>query len=449
MDPDNEAAGYIEYRSNTSMDNCSGLFVTTYYFRDSDCADCNAYKGQDSPWVKTDVYKIGILHYLRVTEQPEFQGWKLVIYIDQLSIENPIFIKDTTSPRAIKHKQEWDEISKHPNVVFGVVFWPEYAVGSKDDGKTIDNAILRALRMKTMSDFPKVPVFVRDADTLFENLIKGGSLSTLADFTQKLTLWEKTLWDNLITLFADPNPYRILIASQPNYHRQWHVEPQTGINTTGCYAAITSSLGNIPEMEDQSYWRKCLSYLRQTMNVTKVGSDRTPNNSQKPTYIGKDEQLLSYVMLPLILDKVYFYYCEYIWVEGGPVEVSPDTPFAQILLDQGIKQYPSPYKISLGESMDNPTTEKRKDENQKTEMTLLNPAIIPMSLDAKTHGIMKTIFKYYLDEIAKAKVVPNFIDKQLGGRRTYKKSSRKSYRNKKRKQRRTYKQAYKHAYIRK
>lgn len=415
IDPDDETAGYIEYRSKTPLKDCSGLFVTTYYFRDSDCTNCNEFKGQDSPWVKTDVYKIGILHYLKVTDQPEFKGWKLIIYVDQLSMENPIFINDTTSPRALKHKEEWDEIAKHPNVVFGVVFWPEYAVGSKGDGKTIDNAILRSLRMKTMTDFPTIPVFVRDADTLFENLIKGGSLSTMADFTQKLALWEKTLWDNLVPLFAEPSPYRLLIASQPNYHRQWHVEPQTGVNTSGCYAAVTSSLGNIPEMADNSMWKKCLAYLRQTMNVKQVGSDRSPSNLQKPTYIGKDEQFLSYVMLPNMFEKIYFYYMEYIQVEGGDVTVSPDTPFAQLLLDKGIKQYPSPYKISLGESLASPTTGKRKDENEKTETTLLNPAIIPMSLDTKTNEMMKTIFKYYIDEIAKAKAAPGFQDKQLGG----------------------------------
>ena len=438
MDPEDETAGSIEYRSKSSLNDCSGVFVTTYYFRDSDCKDCNEFKGQDSPWVKTDVYKIGILHYLKVTDQPEFQGWKLIIYLDQLSMENPIFINDTTSARALKHKKEWEEIAKHPNVVFGVVFWPEYAVGSKGDGKTIDNAILRALRMKAMSDFPTIPVFIRDADTLFENLIKGGSLSTMTDFTQKLALWEKTLWDNLVPLFADPSPYRLLIASQPNYHRQWHVEPQTGVNTSGCYAAVTSSLGNIPEMTDQSMWKKCLAYLRQTMSVKQVGSDRSPTNLQKPTYIGKDEQFLSYVMLPNMFDKIHFYYMEYIQVEGGPVTVSAETPFAKLLLDQGIKEYPSPYKASLGEPSD-PTSGKRKDENQKTETTLLNPAIIPMSLDPAINKIMKTVFQYYIDAIAKAKSAPNFVDKQLGGRRRH----HRSHRNKKRRQRRTYKQAYK------
>jgi len=426
IDPDDVTAGSIEYQSQVPLDQCSGLFVTTYYFRETECADCNDFKGQDSPWVKNDVYKVGLLQYLAITDRPEFAGWKVVIVTDQHSMENPIFRTNTETERAQKHKREWEQIVAHPNTVFAVVNWPEYTVGSKGDGKTVDNAVLRALRMKAFTDFPNMPVFVRDADTLFENLIKdGGGSTTLPNFTEKFAIWEKTLWDNLVKLFADPSPYKILIASQPNYHRQWHVHPETGTNTPGCYAAITSSLGGISEMSDGSYWRAALKYLRQTTRVIQTGSERNPENISKPTYIGKDEQLLSYVMIPLMFDKIYFYYFEYIEVEGGPVTDTPETPFAKILLENGITQYPSPYKLSLGESMTPAPTSKRKDANEMTETTLLNPAIIPLSLDPANNQLMKTIFKYYTDLIAKAKTAPDFVDQQLGGgkrtRRTKKK----------------------------
>ena len=201
IDPEKESAGSIEYKSVDDLNNMKGAFVTTYYFRDSDCTTCNDFKGQDSPWVKTDVYKVGILRYLDATTRPEFEGWKLIIYLDQHSLESPVFKTNTHTDRAKKHKKEWDEISQHPNTVFAVVKWPEYAVGSKGDGKTIDNAILRALRFKAFHDFPDCPVFLRDADTLFENLINAeNGTSTLPDFTSALVEWEKTLWDSLKTL---------------------------------------------------------------------------------------------------------------------------------------------------------------------------------------------------------------------------------------------------------
>lgn len=395
IDPDNISAGSIEYLSNTPLNDIKGAFVTTYYFRDADCTTCNDFKGQDSPWVKTDIYKVGILRYLEVTSLPDFEGWKLIIYLDQHSLENPVFKTNTHTARAIKHKKEWEEIAAHPNIVFAVVKWPEYAVGGKGDGKTIDNAILRAMRFKAFHDFPDSPVFLRDADTLFENLInEDKATTTLAEFTVALGKWEKTLWDALKGLFAEPKPYRLLVASQPNYYRPWHVHPKTGRRTTGCYAAITSSLGNLPEFKDGTLWKACLSYLRENMQIIRNGPNLVPSNLSKPTYIGKDEQLLSFVIIPAIIDKVYFYYFEYIKIEGGPVKDTPETPFANMLIAQGITTYPSPYI----QSRNNNAPKETKEANEVTETTLLNPKSIQYALSAENDALMKKIFRYYLSE---------------------------------------------------
>jgi hypothetical protein len=415
MDPDDSKNGVVTYVLKSGKP--EGVFSLAYYFRETDCLTCTDFKGQDSPWVKTDVYKTGILHYLRVTDKPDFEGWKVVIYIDQHSMDNPIFTNTNknskNSARIEKHRSEWEEISNHSNVIFAIVNWSEYSVGNKGDGKTIDNAILRALRMKAFHDFPDIPVFVRDADTLFENLIKIKSI------VDELATWEKTLWDALKDIF-NKSEYKILIASQPNYQRQWHVHPMTGVKTTGCYAAVTSSLGGIPEWSDGSLWNKCLEYLRRNTKIITEGYNRKPDNIAKPTYIGKDEQLLSYVLIPNIFDKIYFYYLEYIQVEGGSVKDTPDTPFASRLLAEGITKYPSPYMISLGESTDQPANTKRKDANEITENTLLNPKIIPLSLDQKTNHILKVIFKYFLEQI-KAKQ-GGF--RQFGGMRVKKRNRR-------------------------
>lgn len=435
MDPDDPTKGTVTYKGKSVTP--KGVFSLAYYFRETDCLTCTDFKGQDSPWVKTDVYKTGILHYLRVTDKPEFEGWKVIIYIDQHSIDNPFFTTTSTEnvARTDKHRKEWEEISSHPNVLFGIINWPEYAVGNKGDGKTIDNAIIRALRMKAFQDFPDIPVFVRDADTLFENLVKVGSI------IDELTKWEKTLWDALKPIFDKSSPYKILIASQPNYQRQWHVHPTTGVKTTGCYAAVTSCLGGVPEWSDGSLWRKCLQYFRTNTQVVQQGADRRPNNIDKPTYIGKDEQLLSYVVIPNIFEKVYFYYLEYIQVEGGAVVNSPETPFAFKLIEEGITKYPSPYMVSLGESTEKPTSVKRKDANEVTEKTLLNPLIIPMSLDPKLNHILKVVFQYFLDEIRAKQGAPGFIPTQAGGgrRALAKKRNRRTKRRKVHRNRKSYK----------
>lgn len=405
IDPDDATKGTITYKPN-SPEPPKGVFATTYYFREPDAGD---FKGQDAPWTKTDVYKVGLLQYLGVTERPEFAGWRLVIYTDAHSLEHPTFRSNAVpADRAAKHATEWKQIAEHPNVVFAVVDWPEYSVG-KGGSKTVDNAILRALRLKAFVDFPDIPVFLRDADTLFENIVKVRSI------VAELAAWETAILAACRRLFAPPNPYRILIASQPNYHRQWHVHPQTGVNTTGCYAAVTSSLGGIPEWTDGSLWRKCLEYLRTNSRVIAgADGDRKPDNLGKPTYIGKDEQLLSYVVIQEIFEKVYFYYLEYIQVEGNKITDTSGTPFARDLINAGYERYPSPYRVSLGEPMP-AAEEKRKDENQKTEGTILNPAYTPLALAPETHDVLQRIFRYYKGAIEAVKAAPGFVPRQLGG----------------------------------
>ena len=436
IDPDDPTKGTITYKMKGEAP--KGVFSSAYYFRETDCLTCTDYKGQDSPWVKTDVYKTGLLQYLRVTEQPEFAGWKLIIYIDQHSIENPVFKNSATttnSARIQKHNKEWAEIENHPNVIFGVIVWPEYAVGSKGDGKTIDNAIIRALRMKAYHDFPTIPVFVRDADTLFENLVKNDRiLNGDPPLYRKIAIWESTLYEAIKKIFST-GPYQILIASQPNYQRQWHVHPDTGVKTTGCYAAVTSSIGNIPEWTDGSLWRKCLAYFRKHSIVIQEGNERKPNNITKPGYIGKDEQLLSYVVIPNIFDKVYFYYLEYIQVEGGALTQSDETPFVQDILRvmPDIKYYPSPYMVSLGESLP-ATGGKRKDANEVTETTILNPAIIGLSLEPSLNTLMHTVFAYFLKQIKEKSGMPGRTGMTGGGRkRKLRKTRKKSKRSHRRK----------------
>jgi hypothetical protein len=386
IDPDDSSKGQIIYTMNTP-EQASGIFATAYYYREE-----GDFKGQDSQWTKTDIYKKGILQYLKATETPEFKGWKVIVYLDTLSLEAPI-TKNKNNPKYALHLKEWNEIARHPNVIFGVVQWAEYSVGN-EGGRTIDNAIIRALRMKALCDFPEIPVFIRDADTLFENILKE------REMVEDIVKWEHTLKKELENIDSTTQ-YQIIIASQPNYHRQWHVNPATGSKTTGCYAAVTSTLGGIDECKSGKLWKACLAYLRSNSKVVNSsGNKRTTSNIGAPTYIGKDEQLLSYIFIPMIFDKIYFYYLEYIRVEGTKVVDGELTPFAKDLLAKGITRYPSPYKDVLGEPplpLEESVTVNRKDENTKTESTILKPEIIRMSLSKNTHEVLQTIFRYYLN----------------------------------------------------
>jgi hypothetical protein len=420
--------GTISYKAvgPGSVQDIKGLIVTTFYFHDD-------YKGQDHAYTKTDIYKKGVLHMLNVTEDPAFAGWKVLIYTDQESMNTPY---SSTTTNVEMHKEEWNIIQSHQNTIFGLINSPEYAVGDGVDTDTIDNAILRAFRMRAFHDFNNIPVFIRDADTLFENIVKLVDGGRPAQFKREMIMWEKTFWDNLKALPAET----FVIASQPNYHRQWHVDPATGVSTTGCYAAVTSTLGGVAEWVNGSMWRKCLAYLRNYSRVVNEGGTRKPSNSALPTYIGKDEQLLSYVIIPVMLKKVYFYYLEYIRVEGTKIINTADTPFADAVLAAGIftePRYPSPYMQVLGEplpELEASATLNRKDDNVKTEETILKPVFIPLSFSAITNQLMHTIFEYYVDKMSKVVVTTTL---QGGGKRD-KRLARKTKKRSKRSKRARY-----------
>ena len=129
-----------------------------------------------------------------------------------------------------------------------------------------------------------------------------------------------------------------------------------------------------------------------------TGGKRASTTVNKPSYIGIDEQLLSYVVIAKALQQVYFYYLEYIQVEGTKIVDGPTTHFAPDLIAAGFTKYPSPYMESLGEApldLESTATLKRKDANEKTEETILNPKSIPLALEDEPQKVMQIIFTYF------------------------------------------------------
>ena len=129
-----------------------------------------------------------------------------------------------------------------------------------------------------------------------------------------------------------------------------------------------------------------------------TGGKRASTTVNKPSYIGIDEQLLSYVVILKALEQVYFYYLEYIQVEGTKIIDGSATKFAPDLIAAGFTRYPSPYIESLGETLlelESSAATKRKDANEKTEETILNPKSIPLALADEPQKVMQIIFKYF------------------------------------------------------
>ena len=85
-------------------------------------------------------------------------------------------------------------------------------------------------------------------------------------------------------------------------------------------------------------------------------------------------------------------------MEGTKIVDGSATKFAPDLIAAGFTRYPSPYKESLDEApldLESTATLKRKDANEKTEETILNPKSIPLALSEEPQKVMQIIFKYF------------------------------------------------------
>jgi len=263
------------------------------------------------------------------------------------------------------------------------VRWPEYTMGAADAVEAtaqLDNSLLRIFRFRAFQDFPHCPVFVRDADTLFENLLGKD------DIAPRLAAWEVTLWREMESRAAATGR-RFLVASQPHYSRDWHVHPVSGVQTTGCYAGLTCSLGGLDLWTSAALWRSCLAYVRAQSQRVLADGVYKPSDEASPRYIGKDEQLLMHVIVPAMLSHslLQFYYLEYIEVEGAEVK----DPAIRAL---GYTHYPSPY-LKLQGREGEPGLHSFKNDNEVTETVLLTPAIIPLAMEPRCHDLLVHIFK--------------------------------------------------------
>jgi hypothetical protein len=410
VDPDAKGAGTIHYRAAgpAKSTKLAGLFSMSYYCRPTE----TQFKAADEVHAKPMVYRDGLLQYLRVTEQPEFRGWKLVLYVDEATLAAPLGTEATLGEHLEAQKELWATIMGHPNLILATVHWPEYTMGAGAPAPAqLDNSLLRMFRFRAFQDFPQCPVFVRDADTLFENLLGKG------DLAPRLATWEVTLWKELESRAATIGR-RFLVASQPHYSRDWHVHPVSGVQTTGCYAGLTCSLGNLDLWTSGALWRHCLAYVRgQSQRVLADGVYK-PSDEASPRYIGKDEQLLMYVIVPAMLAHalLQFYYLEYIEVEGAEVE----DPAIRAL---GYTHYPSPY-LKLQGREGEPGLHSFKNENEVTETVLLNPAVIPLAMEPRCHDLLVHIFKGDMQRAATAA--------QRGGRRRRKRTTQRRGRGKRR-----------------
>ena len=371
VDPNRSSAGKIVYKYNSSG-TPKGIISTSYYIRTDP-----AKKEKDAENVKPAIYRTGILHYLKMTERPAFRGWRVVLYVDKSTLDTPT---DPTEPMDEPQRTiSWNQVLKHPNLILGCIHWPEYSMG-KPNNLHIDNSLLRVMRYIAFWHYSSVPVLLRDADTLFENLIKR------LNMVPQMETWERRL---LYEMRKRKKPF--LVATQPHYWRSWHVIPGTKIRLVGCYAGVTTSLGGIEEWVSGSLWSECLASIRSQSHRIKKDGMYAPSDEPETTYIGKDEQIIGHIILPALFKKTQIFYFEFAEVEGREVKDAE-------LRKAGFTRYPSPYLESVGRGGET-LLEPLKEPNETAEVVLLNPRLISLSMTADTDRILSILIERKFNRI--------------------------------------------------
>jgi hypothetical protein len=312
------------------------------------------------------IYLQGILKYLELTTETEFKNWKVTVYTDKYTINYFKNIRDQIIDNNVSKVEDvleyyhWLKLYSHPNAIIMCVTMPSYSMNNV--GEIVEYSIIRMTRFHAFQLFPDIPVFVRDADTLFTNkptylLFKNDIYTPGMPETDKAFLynWEATFYKKL----REKNgglPF--CIGVNDLYKKPWHFDPHVNKESLGIFAGFVSSLGDIDKWKDGTLWASCMKYIEDRFKMTPIiipesirekvtKTNKTKkvtnnfaksyniNGSHYETYIGKDEQVLIFALLSQLLSKTYFYYLDVIKLDNSAV-FRENSPLAREARD--IKQ---------------------------------------------------------------------------------------------------------------
>jgi hypothetical protein len=304
-----DADNLIAYNKPLSSD-IKGIFSFTYYV---------PLKKETE---KAYIYAEGIKLYLNMIKaHPEtWAGWKVVLYMDEISYER-VLIKEVgaTDEEHAKRVKEFRAIlDGDPDLILATIRWDAYK--KNEAGSSVEPIMMRCFRNKALEDFPSIPVFIRDADTIFETSYSGGEFRRFN--INNLHDWEKEYYDGFA---RKGRKYRFCVSANTGYTRYWHQPAgSAGAQMAGTFAGLVGSLG---------LWDKCISYMtgRCTVELAHAADGErtyvTKKNIEKD--LALDEPILLYIIIPELFNKTFFFMLEF----GG----TPSRNMAQIKSTYKIK----------------------------------------------------------------------------------------------------------------
>lgn len=238
----------------------------------------------EAPSLEGNPYLLGITLYADVIQKKGslFSKWKVVLYTDAFTLRVLESNKDTS-------------LLNNPSVYLVIVSWPYYETVP---GK-VNEDMLRCMRFRAFFDFPNLPVFVRDADTLW----------AITDYATQQKLMNKepefvSEWETNFFRGAQEHPNTWIFGTSAAYISHWHITKRTGLKTpVGAFAGFQSVMPTVPCFTSNRLWEKALDYITSLSKRTNKGF----SNERDTSRIGKDEQLLVYIFLPACWDSLFFF----------------------------------------------------------------------------------------------------------------------------------------------
>jgi hypothetical protein len=321
--------GYVEFQKKDEepLEAIAGVYSFTYYFRKAAlgakwapemAANINV---QNHPWV---IYITGLDLYTQLVKSgAPAPGWKVIVYTDQQTLD------DIAEWMPSPFKEKIQGILADSAVIVAKVVWPEYApfpAPVTTPEKKVENAILRAFRLFSFVRF-NCPVFVRDADTTHS--ILHITNTEIPKILTNMRVWETTFLEQ-----ARAKGFPLIYASELDYGKEFHKDYRlnTDFGSTGAFAGMVNYLGGIAEMRD--LWQEALSYIRGVCHIVPE-TGLSSNKNHVARYIGKDEQILLFVLLPPLMDRTFFFVYNFVGGTGHPFIYwgeEGDSPFSKAFL---------------------------------------------------------------------------------------------------------------------
>ena len=292
--------GIIEYPAHPDhLNSFDGFFSFTFYMRDS-------FAGVEKTTKQSNLYLHGLALYTTFLQAKPFTNWAILVYTDEYTVnEMETILKRDPSKVHAMERREFIQVQKLLNalrsnvrVFFVKVTWPKHQ--RRLALPQVNGPILRPFRSRAPFDFPTKYVFIRDADTLFEDKLRSTFeplpymsqeefLAQKDIFAGELFLWEARMLSLMPTIqeYLHGNP-PLVVGTGSNergspstiYKKRWHSNEVLGKNAPfGIFAGFVNVAPGVPLYRSKDAWDEFVEFVNgRSIRIMNSPSSALENN---------------------------------------------------------------------------------------------------------------------------------------------------------------------------